>query len=351
MRCRRYAALVCLAVAFAGLFAFAARAQTRAKVKVAYVGVVSDIGLFLADREGYFRDEGLDVAFVQIDQTNKMVPPLSTGDLDVGGGTVAAGLYNAVSRDIALRVVADKGSVAAGYGYEGLLVRKDLIDSGRYRGFADLKGLKIAIGSFGSGNASAANEALRLGGLRFSDANFVALPFPQHLIALTNKGIEASFTNEPTVTLALQRGVAVKVAGNDKIHPNQQTAVLFYSERFAKDRADAALRFMRAYIKAVRDYNDALMDVSLAGPQADAIVHTLTAYTSLKDPALLRRITPAAVNPDGLVNVTGLRTDLAFYKEQGLIQDANASVDKIIDMSFVDAVVRELGAYRAGARR
>ena len=84
--------------------------------------------------------------------------PLGTGDLDVGSGTVAVGIYNAVSRGVALRVVADKGSMRPGYGYEGLLVRKDLVDSGRYKNFADLKGMKIAVGSIGGGNASAATR-------------------------------------------------------------------------------------------------------------------------------------------------------------------------------------------------
>jgi NitT/TauT family transport system substrate-binding protein len=33
------------------------------------------------------------------------------------------------------------------------LVRKDLVDSGRYKSFQDLKGMKIAVGTFGSANA------------------------------------------------------------------------------------------------------------------------------------------------------------------------------------------------------
>ena len=346
-----FSTLVCLVVLLAVPVASGARAQAPIKVTAAYVGTVSDVGLYLAEKKGYFRDEGLDVALTQIDQTNRMIPTLGTGDLDVGSGTIAAGLYNAVSRDIALRVVADKGSVRAGYGYEGLLVRKDLVESGRYKSFADLKGMTIALGSLGSGNASVLNQALRRGGLRFSDANVVTLRFPQHLVAYSNKGIDASITNEPTITLAVEKGVAVKIAGNDKIHPSSQTAVLFYSEKFSRERSDAARKFMRAYIRAVRDYNDALVDVKIAGPNADEVIAVLQQYTPIKDPALLRKITPAAVNPDGHVNLEGMNIDLAFYKEEGLIQDRTMTAEKIVDMSFVDAVVKELGPYRARASR
>jgi len=80
---------------------------------------------------------------------------------------------------------------------------------------------------------------------------------------------------------------------------------------------------------------------------AGEIIATLTQYTSIKDPALLRKITPAAVNPDGRVNLDGMRTDLAFYREQGLVQDPKITAEDVVDMSFVDAVVRELGPYKA----
>src|SRR4029077_7835989 len=108
-----------------------------------------------------------------------MIGPLGRGQLDVGAGTVAAGLYNAVESDIAMRAVADKGSVRPRYGFSGLRVRKDLVDSGRFKSFKDLKGMKIAVGTFGSANSSAVNEALKRGGLKWSDANMVGMQFPQ----------------------------------------------------------------------------------------------------------------------------------------------------------------------------
>ena len=40
-----------------------------------------------------------------------MIAPLGAGQFDVGGGTVAAGLYNLVGFGIELKVVADKGSI------------------------------------------------------------------------------------------------------------------------------------------------------------------------------------------------------------------------------------------------
>ena len=63
-------------------------------------------------------------------------------------------------------------------------------------------------------------------------------------------------------------GHAIRFAGNDEFYPDQQTAVLLYGDPFIKNRRPVALKFMRAYIRAVRFYNDALADGRLAGPTA-----------------------------------------------------------------------------------
>ena len=261
---------------------------------------------------------------------------------------MAASLYNAVAQGIAIRAVADKGSMRKGYGFSGLLVRKDLVDSGRFKSYKDLKGMKLAVGTFGSANSSAMNEALKKGGLKWSDAaSIVALQFPQHIVAYQNKAIDASMTNEPTATTAVQNGIAVRVAGNDEIYPAQQTAVVLYSEIFARQKPQIALKFMRAYVRAVRDYNDALKDGHIAGPNAEEVIATLVEHTFIKDAAIHRSITPAAIDPDGRMNLDGLRNDLQFFKEQKLLQDPNITVERIIDTSFVEKAVQELGPYRA----
>src|SRR3977135_2237119 len=55
-------------------------------VRVGIANASSDVGFFIADRKGYFRQEGIDVTFTAFDSAAKMVAPLGLGRLDVGGG-------------------------------------------------------------------------------------------------------------------------------------------------------------------------------------------------------------------------------------------------------------------------
>jgi ABC-type nitrate/sulfonate/bicarbonate transport system substrate-binding protein len=93
-----------------------------AAVTVGIVNAVSDVPIFIAEKKGFFADEGLTVTTKAFPSAANMVAPLGAGQLDIGAGSVSAGLYNAVGRGIKLRVVADKASSQPGYGVNELLV-------------------------------------------------------------------------------------------------------------------------------------------------------------------------------------------------------------------------------------
>src|ERR1700740_2045747 len=153
-------------------FMLGATGRFAARLPAGAVGLAdasSDVVFFIADQKGYFRAEGIDAKFVPFDSGAKMVAPLGAGQLEVAGGSPSAGLYNAVTRGIGIKIVADKGSTPPGYGYQPLLVRADLVKSGRYKTLADLKGMKIAGSATGSASTSTMNEALKKAGLKPND--------------------------------------------------------------------------------------------------------------------------------------------------------------------------------------
>jgi NitT/TauT family transport system substrate-binding protein len=328
-----------------GLHCAPLMAADLAEVRVGTNNVVSDAPFFIAEKKGYFKEQGIKVTLVSFDAGPKMIAPLGTGQLDVAAGAMSAGLFNAAARGIVIKAVADKGSTPPGYDYMPILVRKALVDSGKVKSFKDLKGMKVGEAAKGGSPGSKLDAAMKSVGLSYKDTQHEYISYPQHVAALMNGAIDASVTTEPSATQAVERGVAVRF-DNPPPYPNQQIAVLLYGGDFIKKTPEVAKKFMVAYLKGARFYNDALKDGKFAGPNAAEVIDILTHNSNVKDPALYKKMTPNGINPDGTMNEASLRKDLAFYKEQGYLE-GNVSLEQVVDTSFVNMAVKELGPYKA----
>ena len=129
-----------------------ARAQTT--VSIGSTNTAADVTNFIADKRGYFAAEGITAKFVRFDAAARMIAPMASGELDVGGGGISAGLFNAVARGIGLKIVADRSTAIKGAGTGAIMVRKALVDSGAYSSPRDLKGRKLAIPAPGTGTST-----------------------------------------------------------------------------------------------------------------------------------------------------------------------------------------------------
>ena len=324
---------------------FATSAAELVRVSVGITNSASDVSLFVAHKRGYFREEGLDVSFTSFPSAARMIAPMASGDLDVATGALSAALFNAVARGIDVRIVADKNSTPPGRGTQPLLVRKDHVDSGRYKGLADLKGMRIAVSAPGTSAMATTSMALSMGGLTFADVDLVALGFPEHVAALANGAVDASFTVEPSASAAVRQGSAVRIMGDDEISPGHQLSVTMFSGAFAKRKADEPRRFLRALLRGARDFNDGLVNGRYAGPKGDALVAILGEYGPFKDPEIYRSFNTSYSDPDGVLNVPSIRQDLEIFRKAGLIE-GQVTAEQALDLSFLEAAVKDLGASK-----
>ena len=330
-------AAMCLA---GSLSAFAAD-----KVAIGYIGGTADVGFYIADARGYLKQEGIEASFTVFDSDVKMIPPLATGDLDVASGMLNAATYNAAARGITLRAVADKSRSKGIYSYQALVVRKDLVDSGAIKSLADIKGRKFGLTGQAGNSYAVMVEALQSVGLTEKDLEVAYLSLPQQAAAFASGAIDVSFLPEPFLSAALRAGSAVSFLPITKIRDDSVSGVITYSETFIKNRPEVARKMMKAYIRGLRDYSDALKEGHLTGPGAADIIDILAQYSSVKDKSLLARVIPHYVDPDGQLGIESLKKDWAFYKREGIIS-GDVTVEQVIDTSLAAAAVRELGPYK-----
>jgi len=304
-----------------------------------------DIGVFLAADKGFFAVENIDAHLTDFDTGARMVAPLATGELDGGTLPGSAALYNAASSKINIRVVADRSRSAPGYNYQTLMIRKDLVQSGRFKDYPDLKGMKIAIAAPGINILAIAEAAAKRGGLDYADIDKVFIPLPQQVAAFRNKAVDASIMIEPFASILVASGDGVRFASTEDFNPGGEFTYMVFSEKFMRDRTDVAKRFMRAYVRALRMFNDATSDGKWRDtPLADEVVATLASHLEIT-PAQVRASFPHAVDPNGIVNADAMGRELDFFKREGLVENKAMRVEDVLDMSFVAAADASLGLY------
>lgn len=286
----------------------------------------------IAQEKGYFKDEGLEVEFVNFRTGADMIAPLGTGELDAGSGAINAALFNAIARGLPLRLVAEPSNVER----DGLVVRADLAN--QIKDFKDLKGRKVALSSIASSVGIALDAALKKGGLTMKDAEITEMGFPDMLVAFNNRAIELSNLTEPSATQGLDQGLVVRWKTYSEIEPNKQVGAIMYSAKFAKENSEAANRFMAAVMRAGRDYYQFLG----TGKGKDEIVAAAIKNTTLKDAKIYDKMQWPGINPDLTLRAESIRADLDWYMKNDFVKTA-PPMDQAIDSTFVDYAVQRLG--------
>ena len=187
------------------------------------------------------------------------------------------------------------------------------------------------------------DRALAQGGLQRSDIQASFLGGPDQAVALQNGSIDAATTAEPYATKAIESGAAVRFAVGADFYPGLQLGVIMYGTAFTPQKPEVAVAFMKAYLRGVADFNAALVDGQVRGKDAQEITDIIAKYTEL-EPALIAKTYAAPVDPKGTLNVKGLADDLATYRQGGLIEKAELTIEDIVDTSFVEKAAAALAA-------
>jgi NitT/TauT family transport system substrate-binding protein len=307
-------------------------------LKMTDLQITSQAGYYIAQEKGYLREQGIQLEFVRGNPAD-MLPLVVSGQVEIGAGAISAGLFNAFARGIPVKMVADAGDNLANASAGGVVFRKDLADSGAIRGPADLRGRKVASATQASAPDIALDKYLGSAGLGMADLEMTVLPFPDILSAFENKIVDAAYYQEPFTTIGVERGLIVRGPIGYDVYPNQQIGVTLFGQRLLGDRP-LAVRYMKAYVRGVRDYVRALIDRDPAA--FDEIVPILIDRTTVKERALFEKAIPSGLRRDPVPNVQTIVDDQEWYLAHGH-QTQRINVQDFVDTSFVEEAIQEIG--------
>lgn len=311
----------------------------KTKVVIAEDGSASGAGFYIANEKGYFDDYNIEVEFVSFANSDDMLPALASGEVDIAGGISSAAFFNAIAQGIDVKIIADKGHNAKGRSYFTFVIGADKQDE--IKDYSDLKGKRVAVSGEHGVDDYIYQLMLEHAGLAKDEVEFVLMPdFGTMLAAIENGSIDAALNIEPLITQGVSQGIHARFGDATDFAPEAQIAMVLGAPQFMNDEQDVSLRFMAAYLKGVRDYNDAF----IKGKGKDEIIDIMTKYTALKDPIVWKDVFVTGLNPDGKMFIGDIRDQYEMYKKNGAIR-GQFKFDEAIDTSITEKAVEIIGEY------
>ncbi|SEG55018.1 NitT/TauT family transport system substrate-binding protein [Nonomuraea solani] len=237
----------------------------KTELLVGVVPVPSSAPLFIAEKRGLFKAEGLTVKTEIIQAPQAVMPKILNGSMD-------AFLTSYVS----LMVINDSGaaklklfqhSQEAAPNVAGVVVAK----GSPIKTAADLKGKTIGVNVLKALGQTLTNAHLQEAGLKPDDARYVMVPFANQLDALASGNVDAAWLVEPFLTAAKKSGATQIIDTTDGVTAGVPIDGWGVSEQWLAANPKTAAAFHRALAKAQQ----------IAGEDRKAIDEVVPTYTQI----------------------------------------------------------------------
>lgn len=218
-------------------------------ITVGLIPVAEFFPVYIAEQEGYFEEEGLDVQIEVMSNAASIVPSVLNGQLTFGT-TATPPFLVAVDKGIPITAVANSANTASGAENDtaAFLVKKGSDISS----VTDLEGRTVAVNALSSLPHVAAASLIKDQGGDPSKVQFVAMPFPDMLGALEQGRVDATIPVEPFMTQALAGGQVEAIAPlyADVYAPGTTHTLMFGSTQFVQDNPEIVKKFQAALARA-----------------------------------------------------------------------------------------------------
>jgi NitT/TauT family transport system substrate-binding protein len=308
--------------------------KEKTKVSMALLRLTSSAPLFIAMDKGFFAEENLEVTPQWFDAAHPIAVATASSQVDVGATGITASLFNMAASGQKLAIVADKGREQKGYSSSALIVTADNYANG-VTSLEALKGKRIGITQKGSTFHYMIGRMLETKGMKLDDVQLIPLgKLSAVMAALESKQIDAAILNEPNISKVQRAGYGKMVVQVGDLIPYQTSAV-FYSPNFVKNE-DAAVRFMKAYNKAVNYYYDAAIAKKDA-KKLDEVVTIVSKY--VKAPVEDIKLGLPYIDRDGKLLSSDIATQIEWYASHGMLKGKLEAKD-VANTSFLEKAMK-----------
>ncbi len=253
---RRYLQLLLMFLAAFALSSSAlAQTPEKKKITIAVGGknLFYYLPLTIAERQGYFKDEGLEVEIPDFAGGAKALQALVGGSADMVSGAYEHTI-NMQAKNQPIKAVVLQAS------YSSIVLVMSKEKAAKYKGAADLKGLKIGVTAPGSSTNMFVNNLLAKSGLKPADVSIIGVGAGGGAVAAMEKGeLDALSNLDPVISQLEATGKFVAVAdsrtekGMKEIYGGDYHASTIYiTEEYIKRNPNTVQAVVNAMVHALR---------------------------------------------------------------------------------------------------
>jgi NitT/TauT family transport system substrate-binding protein len=224
------------------------KAGQLTKVKVGVLPISNVAPLYVGMKQGFFKQEGLEVEPAPAQSGNEIVTAMVSGDMQFGFlGFVP--MMVAVSKGLPLKVVAssDTGAEKAKDEWTVIVVGKN----SPIKDVRDLAGKTIAVNALKGVGEVAIKAALEKRGVDPGSIKLLEVPFPEMQAALDKDRVDAIWAPEPFLTAVLTEGGREIEAPLTTLGPNYPNGTYSTTDKQLAEDEGVVAGFTRAINKSM----------------------------------------------------------------------------------------------------
>jgi NitT/TauT family transport system substrate-binding protein len=328
--------LLVLLIALASFGApVAGQAQAAQTVRIGALRLPSSGPIFIAVERGYFRDEGLTPEITWFDAAAALPVAVVSGDLDVGITGLTAAAFNLAARG-GIKVIASQVREEPGFRLNAFLATRRAYQGG-FTSLRQVAGRRIGITTFGSTFHYNFGLIARKYGFPLSRITFVPLQTLQNLQAALAGGQIDGALLPAAQSRQLEASGAVRILAWASDEAPWQLGAVFTRPQTIQSQRPMIERFVRAYQKGARAYNQAFNTRDAAGKvtrgrEYDELMAIVARYTKL--PAAQLQDAMPFIDADARIDVGSVYSQLRFWQEANMV-DRSARPEPLLDLTFI----------------
>lgn len=283
--------------------------QTPNSITFASAPFDSTAPIYIADKQGYFKDEGLD-ATIKTFQTSAVSLVLS-GQVEFAV-TASTQVDQQRSNNVPIKMVTGLSYIGKDTSSQtrALVVK----DDSAIRSASDLAGKTIGLPGVQNLAELVMRKWLELNGADASTVKFVNLELPAQMAALKTGDIDVAFLSEPFLSQAKQEGNRVLAYPYVEAKPGATDITVVASDKYLQSHGDVAAKVVRALDKACE----------YANAHPDAVRAVLTEVAELPTELAGKVSVPpygTEINSQGVEDEIDQMVELGWIKDRPSLED------------------------------